>query len=323
MVNRAKGVLAVLAAVAALPTAAQGAGDPPSAAAVRQATERWLDRNAPLPSPAEVRRGTGGTGPDGPSEGTSGLLLPDNFLLTLYGAPQLERTILGRRSSRAAVRDLERRVRPYERVGDRPVIPGFDLIGVIANSTPGPGRKYRTRQPDRLIAEYLDRVRTLDGRLILDIQPGRSTALKEIVAMKRWIVEPDVDVAIDPEWNVGPRGVPGETPGRITAAEINQASLRLNRIVENEGLPPKVLVVHQFTRRMIGARAAIKQREGVQVIMNFDGIGSPRAKKAGYAALATRGLFNGFSIFVLLDTRVIGARAILDLLPTVDFAMFQ
>ena len=299
-----------------LPASAPASPDPPGAAQFERETERLLREDA--------FGGSGGIDPDGPDEPVFGeLLFPDNLLLTLYGAPQLERTILGRRSVGGALRELERRVEPFERRGKRPVVPGFDLIAVVANATPGRDRKYRTRQPDELIAAYLERVRELGGRLMLDIQPGRSTALDEIVAMKRWIVEPDVDVAIDPEWNVGPRGVPGRTTGRITSDEINEASLRLDRIVKNENLPPKVLVVHQFTKRMVKGRARIKQRPGVQVTMNFDGIGTPAAKEAGYGALATEGLFNGFSVFVLLDSRVMGTAAILGLLPKVDFLMFQ
>ena len=310
----------LLAALVAAAPAAASRLEPPTVAEFERATDRILDG----PDHRPRAGGSGGVDPDGPDDPTFGeLLFPDNLLLTLYGAPQLERTILGRRSVRGAGRELVKRVRPFERRGDRPVIPGFDLIAVVANSTPGPDRRYRTRQPDELIGSYLDRVRALGGRLMLDIQPGRSTALTEIVALKRWIAEPDVDVAIDPEWNVGRRGVPGRTTGRITAAEINAASLRLDRIVANENLPPKVLVVHQFTKRMVKGRGRIKQRGGVQVTMNFDGIGTPSAKEAGYGGLATEGLFNGFSVFVLLDERVMGTAAILGLLPTVDFLMFQ
>jgi hypothetical protein len=147
--------------------------------------------------------------------------------------------------------------------------------------------------------------------------------VREVKALEDWIAEPDVDVGIDPEWNVGPNGVPGETTGKITASEINAATRRMNQIVEREGLPPKVLIVHQFTKQMIKHRRAIRQRDGVQVVLNFDGIGSPAAKEAGYAALASRALFNGFSIFLRLDTKVMSPREILRLAPAVNFLLYQ
>ena len=114
------------------------------------------------------------------------------------------------------------------------MIPGFDLIAVVANSTPGPDGKYRTRQPDKLIRSYLRAARSIGGRLVLDIQPGRAKVSDEIDALEKWIDEPDVDVSIDPEWKVGPRGVPGRTAGKIKAKEINAVSRRLQRIVDAE-----------------------------------------------------------------------------------------
>ena len=56
---------------------------------------------------------------------------------------------------------------------------------------------------------------------MLDIQPGRSTFSAETAALAGWLAQPDVDLALDPEWNVGPRGVPGQTPGKVGAAEVN------------------------------------------------------------------------------------------------------
>lgn len=244
-------------------------------------------------------------------------------MLSLYGAPQLKSTALGNHTLAGASRLLDKQVLPYERLGDRPVIGSFDLIGVVANSTPGPDRLYRTRQPNRLIGQYLKRARASDGRLMLDIQPGRSPILDEIRALSDWIAEPDVDVAIDPEWNVGPRGVPGKTTGSVTAKELNAASRRIQRIVDDRSLPPKVLVVHQFSARSIRGRTRVKQRPDVQVTFNFDGIGRPRPKVGGYRSLSTSGLFNGFSLFYELDRPLMKPPRVLGLNPEPDFLLYQ
>lgn len=268
-------------------------------------------------------RGSGGTGPVEPGDPVAGALFPANRVLSLYGAPQLGSTALGKRTPAGASRLLARQVRPYERLGERPVIPSFDLIGVVANSTRGPDRLYRTRQPDALIAQYLEVARSFGGRLVIDIQPGRSPVLDEIDALEPWIAQPDVDVAIDPEWNVGPRGVPGVTAGSITGRDLNAASRRIGTIVEEHALPPKLLVVHQFSNRSIRRRAQIKQRSGVTTTLNFDGIGAVAPKIAGYEALATEGLFSGFSLFYDLDTPLMKPAAVLALDPEVDFLLYQ
>ena len=244
-------------------------------------------------------------------------------MLALYGAPQLKSTALGRLTPTAASGLVARQVAPYAKLGDRPVIPSFDLIGVVANSTSGTDRLYRTRQPATLIAEYLKRTRAMGGRLMIDIQPGRSPVLDEVDALEKWIAQPDVDIAIDPEWNVGPRGVPGSTPGSISAGDLNAVSRRVQRIVAENGLPPKVMVVHQFSNRSVRQRSRIRQRPGVEVTLNFDGIGAPAPKIAGYESLTTEGLFNGFSLFYDLDGPLMKPGTVLGLEPAVDFLLYQ
>ena len=123
---------------------------------------------------------------------------------------------------------------------------------------------------------------------MLDIQPGRAKFERELEVLSEWVGEPDVDVALDPEWNVGRRGIPGQTLGRVTSREVNAVSRELAAIVREHDLPPKLLVVHQFRDRIVRGRRRIRPRPGVQVVLNYDGIGSPAPKAAGYAALLGR-----------------------------------
>ncbi|HET6831528.1 MAG TPA: hypothetical protein VFH44_09295 [Solirubrobacterales bacterium] len=310
---------AVAALALAAPVSATPRPDPPTAAAFEQATQALL-RGGEL-NRAAMRGGGIGTGSPGSSAGRD--LFANRRLLNLYGAPQLSATILGRLGPAAAARKAARQARPYARIGDRPVIPGLDLIAVVANSTPGSDGLYRTRQPVRLIRAYLRAARSVGGRLTLDIQPGRARVSDEVRALERWIAKPNVDVAIDPEWEVGRRGVPGRTVGKIRAREINRVSRRIQAIVDAEELPPKALVVHQFRRGSVRGRRQIRQRRDVAVTLNFDGIGSPAAKRAGYLALRSPKAFDGFSIFYSLDTRVMSPRSVLGLEPAPDFLLFQ
>jgi hypothetical protein len=307
--------LALLALALLVPAAASARTQPPSSAAFDRATQELL-RSGTF-RPAAVDRGVaiGGRGRDEP--------YPGSRLLSLYGAPQLTATVLGQLDPDAAARRAVKQARPYARIGDRPVIPSLDLIAVVANSTPGPDRLYRTRQPARLIRAYLRAARAAGGRLMLDIQPGRARIGDEVDALERWIVKPDVDVAIDPEWAVGRCGIPGQTSGGIGARRINRVSRRIQALVDRHDLPPKALVVHQFHRGSVRGRRQIRQRRDVAVTLNFDGIGSPAAKRAGYATLGVPRAFNGFSIFYSLDTRIMSPRSVLELEPPPDFLLFQ
>jgi hypothetical protein len=318
-------LLAAIALLAAAEPASASGPEPPTAAQVRERTESFLTRGDHRSSPvARAAGGSGGAGEPPPAPAPPGArLLPDNLLVALYGAPQLGATAVGKRSPRGAARLLKRQARPYKRRSDRPVVRSINLIGVIATASRGPDGKYRSRQPDEIIARYLRVARSVGARLTLDIQPGRSPVLKELRALRSWIAEPDVDIGIDPEWNVGRRGVPGRTEGSITAEKLNKAARWLNRLVAAKDLPQKALIVHQFRRGSIKRRRKLRQRPGVAVTLNFDGIGSAAAKRAGYADLARKRHFDGFSLFYARDIGLMRPRSVLRLKPEVDYVMYQ
>ena len=309
--------LAVSAAVLlALPAAAGAArgNELPGAGQIERATARFLDRHAAPPSPpsARVYRGPAATP-----------LLPSNRVVALYGAPQMGQTIVGMRSPEGAAKRLESESAPYVELGVRPVTGAFDLVAVFATAGGGPDGLYRTRQDDDVIQIYLDQARAVGARVILDIQPGRASVLDELRELREWVVQPDVDIAIDPEWNVGRRGIPGRTPGKISAGKVNRVAQSIARIVRANGLPPKLLLVHQFRKGSVNGRTRIRQRADVQTLLNFDGIGSPAAKRRGYADLSVPSLFDGFSLFYRRDTPLMTASSVLALEPEPDFLLYQ
>ena len=303
---------------AASATVTGARAEPPTTVELDQATEGFLAK-VDAPSPREARRSS--TRRLGPVAGET--LFPENRMVAFYGAPQLPATIVGRKTPSAAASKLVSQAAEYSGTTRRPVIAAFDLIAVIATSSRGPDRKYRFRQDSFVIATYLERAREIGARLMLDIQPGRANVVAEVRALEPWLVEPDVDLSIDPEWNVGRKGVPGRTQGSIRARKLNRASAELQEIVDANALPPKAIVVHQFRKRSVRKRRRIVQRPDVDVALNFDGIGRPPAKKAGYVQLASSKLFNGFSLFYRLDRRLMKPRAVLRLDPEPDFVLYQ
>jgi hypothetical protein len=232
-------------------------------------------------------------------------------------------TILGQLSPQKAAARLRTESAPYSALSRRPVVGAFDLVGVFATAAEGADGMYRLRQDDDVIQIYLNQARAAGARLMLDIQPGRARIIDEVTELGEWLAQPDVDLAIDPEWNVGPSGIPNVTEGKVTAREINEVTKRLSQIVRDNRLPPKILTVHQFKRTHIRQRKRIKRRRGVQVVLNFDGQGARAPKEAGYEALASPKLFDGFSLFYTRDTPLMKPRSVLKLQPEPDFLLYQ
>jgi hypothetical protein len=251
-------------------------------------------------------------------------VLPDRRVVALYGAPQSpELGALGIGSPTAAARRLERQARPYAREG-RAVLPAMELITVIANADPGDDGMYRSRQPDSVIRRYLRAARRHDMLLVLDIQPGRSDFFTETTRLERWLREPDVALALDPEWRVQEGEVPGQVIGHVGAREVNATSAWLAQLVARHHLPQKLFIVHQFTDDMVDD-TALKRRDGLAMVLNADGFGTKPVKVAKYHAFtrAARSFDQGFKLFYEEDAGLMSPREVLRLRPTPDVVVYE
>jgi hypothetical protein len=262
-------------------------------------------------------------------------ILPRNRIVAYYGAPQdPELGVLGTAPLNVSARRLEARARQFSQPG-RPALPAFELIATLAQSAPGDDGMHRLRQSDAVIARHLRAARAAKGLLVLDIQPGQADFMDEVKALERWLVEPDVSLALDPEWSV-PEGVqPGSVIGSTDAATVNEISDYLDRIVRARNLPQKVLIVHQFTEDMVSDRELTRGRPGVAVISNMDGFGTAPLKEGVYDRLSigqpatarlrrrSRDPYNGFKLFFREDTGLMAPKDVLALKPAPDVIVYE
>jgi hypothetical protein len=267
---------------------------------------------SPEPGPAELPRG-GRT------------ILPDGRVVAFYGAPQdRELGVLGIGSPRRAARRLERQARPYARRG-RPVLPAFELIAAIVTSEPGDGGDHSMRQEPATIRRYLRAARAHDMLLLLDIQPGYAPFLREAEALKQFLREPDISLALDPEWSMDPPQLPGREIGSTDAATINEMSRYLSGIVRRYDLPQKLLVVHRFTGDMIEAEHDLERHPGVALVVNVDGFGDRPNKVSKYHEFTDdlRRRFNGFKLFYEEDVNLMKPSQVLRLRPQPDLIVYE
>ena len=252
-------------------------------------------------------------------------VFPEHLVVAFYGAPQSDELgALGIGSPDAAGRRLAKQARSYRGRGRR-VLPAFELIAVVANGAPGRERLYRTRQGAGTIRRYLEAARRAKALLLLDIQPGRADFLAEMRALEPFLREPDVGLALDPEWHVGPGEVPGQVLGSVDAGVVNAVSARLAAIVRERRLPEKLLVVHQFTRNMVKRRELLARRPGVAMVLDVDGFGTRAEKVAKYRELA-RGnerFPHGLKLFYREDTGLMTAREVLRLRPQPQLVIYE
>jgi hypothetical protein len=252
-------------------------------------------------------------------------IFPERRVVAFYGAPQSrDLGALGIGSPARAARRLKRQARPYAEPG-RQVLPAFELITTIVHSDPGEDGDHSDRQDARTIRRYLRAARRHDMLLILDIQPGYAPFMREVRALRRYLEEPDVSLALDPEWSMSPPALPGQEIGSTSAAVVNEVSAYLSRIVRERRLPEKLLVVHRFTGDMIQNENALRRHPGVALTVNVDGFGDRPNKRSKYREF-TRGRrdrHHGFKLFYSEDTNLMQPRDVLRLRPPPELVVYE
>lgn len=248
-------------------------------------------------------------------------IFPHFRVVGYYGMPGLD--ALGAGPPEVAARRLLHTAAAYATPG-HPVLPMLELIATIAHPRPLGDGTYRSRQNDAVVARYLRAARSIKGVLVLDIQPGRADFLAEVRHWERFLREPDVGIALDPEFSMLPGEVPGRDLGSTNAATINRVSLYLAGLVARHRLPEKLLLIHQFTNSMIEDKPRIVVRKGLAMVWNADGFGPRADKLEDYAAYTRDQRFHpGLKLFYQEDVGLMTPREVLRLRPVPQVINYQ
>jgi hypothetical protein len=236
---------------------------------------------------------------------------------------------------RLGIGDIDERAAEIESIAalytpeGRTPLPIFELIAVIAHGTPADGGLYRTREPAEVVEQYLAAVRRHRGVLLLNVQPGRADFLDEVKALEPWLLEPDVGLALDAEWAVGSRQVPGEVIGTTTGSELDSVAAYLSSLVRANDLPEKVMVYHQFHTTTVVDEADLRPHPGVVLVKSIDGVGAPADKIATWNRLTqdlAPHIYTGFKLFYEEDRRsgpLMTETEVLALRPQPSYVLYE
>jgi len=260
-----------------------------------------------------------------------GALLPHKRIVAYYGNPLSRRMgILGEVPPDEMLKRLTREVQAWSAADTTtPVVPALHLIAVVAQASAGRDGMYRARMADTLVERVYGWAQGHDALTFLDIQVGKSTVQQELPRLEQFLSRPDVHLGLDPEFSMKRGGEPGKRIGTYDAADINYAIEFLGRLVDQYHLPPKVLVVHRFTRPMLTNADRIRLDPRVQVVINMDGWGPPHLKKDTYESYVYSEpvQFTGFKLFYGNDTKrghpLMTPAQVLQLFPRPVYIQYQ
>ena len=236
-----------------------------------------------------------------------GSILPMKRIVAYYGNPLSKKMgVLGEYPPNEMLARLDGEVAAWsEADSTHPVQPALHLIVVVAQGYPGRDGKYRLRMADTLVEKVASWAAQRNAILFLDVQVGKSTVQEEIPRLEQFLKRPNVHLGIDPEFSMKHGEKPGTKIGTMTSEDVNFAIKYLANIVAANNLPPKILIVHRFTRNMLTGAKNIHLDPRVQLVLNMDGWGNPWLKFDSYRDYveAEPLQFTGFKLFYHNDTK--------------------
>ena len=211
-----------------------------------------------------------------------------------------------------------------------PVVPAIHYIATVAQASAGKEGKYILRMPDEQIDHALELADRVHGIVFLDIQVAKSTLEYELPMLEKYLKMRQVHLGIDPEFSMKSGDRPGTVIGTFDAADINYAAEYLAKLVRENHLPPKILVIHRFTKDMVTNYKKIRPLPEVQVVMDMDGWGSQEKKKGTYSRVIVPEpvQFTGIKLFYKNDlkppsTGLLTADEVLNLTPAPIYIQYQ
>lgn len=238
----------------------------------------------------------------------AGAILPFKRIVVYYGNLHSKKMgALGEYPPKEMWQRLNAEVKHWQKADpSTPVQVGLHYIAAVASGTPGKDGKYINRMGNKQIDSVLKIAKMHPNTIVfLDLQVALSTIRAELPHIESYLKLPQVHLGIDPEFSMKDGSLPGRKIGTYDAADVNYVTGYLADLVKKYNLPPKVFVLHRFTKKMVTNANLIKLRPEVQVVVHMDGWGEPDLKLGTYRHFiyGEPVQFTGFKLFYKNDLK--------------------
>jgi hypothetical protein len=254
-------------------------------------------------------------------------LLPESLVVSYYGNPFSKKMgILGEIPPKEMMDRLQKEAELWQKADSSSTVrPALELVAVVSADYAQQDNTYRYRMPKAMIEKVMGWARSRGWLIILDVQVGRSSTKKELEWILPYLEQPDVHLALDPEFQMAKGLKPGRRIGSSDAEDVNLAVIYLSKLVREKKLPPKLLLVHRFTDDMLKRYWLIRQDPSVQIVVVMDGFGNPYSKTKIYRREVAREpvQFGGIKLFYKNDQPMLTPRQVLELQPKPRVVIYQ
>lgn len=255
-------------------------------------------------------------------------LFPKYRLVALYGSPDAPVLgVLGQQNIADSITRVKKLAASYQPYSAQQILPTFEIITTVASSTPTSNHDYSREIPLATIQRWVSDARKQGVYVVLDLQSGRANSLTQAKQYESVLAQPNVGLALDPEWRIRGNQKLLVDIGELSAKEINQTSAWLSQLTRKHHLPQKLFVLHQFRLDMLPDRANIQTAyDNLAFVVQMDGQGTPSQKDDTWHSITKTPLPHsrfGWKNFYKKDTALLSPKQTMAIRPQPWYVSYQ
>lgn len=257
------------------------------------------------------------------------LLFPGRHFVALYGHPGSPVLgVLGEQGIEASIARAESLAAEYQTAFGETAVPTFEIITTIASASAGPDGDYSDETPVEELRPWIEAAAAAGVYVVLDLQPGRTDFLTQAKRYESLLTYPNVGLALDPEWRLGPNQFHLKNVGHVDASEVNAVGAWLEALTESHRLPQKIFMIHQWLRSMLTDRQGlVTDYDALGVVIHVDGFGATGSKLQTWDAIradAPAGVSWGWKNFIDEDQPMLTPeQTVAEVHPSPAFISYQ
>lgn len=255
-------------------------------------------------------------------------LFPDHRLIALYGSPGAAVLgALGHQNIEESIQRVKKLAERYQPYMNERALPTFEIIATVASAHPTSDHDYSSEVSPAVLEKWITAAREAGVYVVLDLQSGRSDFLSQAKRLEPLLRQPNVGLALDPEWRLKPHQRPIEQIGAVSIKEVNQTASWLAELTRQYHLPQKLFLLHQFRLDMLPDRHKLDTSHAeLAYAIQMDGQGTQPQKRDTWRTILRQAPANtkfGWKNFYTKDTRVLTPKQTMRLKPQPWFVSYQ
>ncbi len=255
-------------------------------------------------------------------------MFPNYRLVALYGSPGMPVLgALGEQPMDATIARVKQLAASYQPYAAEHILPTLEIIATVASASPTDNGDYSQETTAADLQPWITAARQAGVYVVLDLQPGRTNFLLQAQEYQTLLAQPNVGLALDPEWRLAPTQIPLKQLGTVDSNEVNAVDGWLASLTARNQLPQKLFLLHQFTLSMITNRQMLDtSHQELAYVIQMDGQGLQPTKHDTWQAITADPPPNiqfGWKNFYTKDTPVLGPAGTVAITPKPWYISYQ